>query len=101
METFIMLRPVFLLLVLVSLLLTVLLLIQKEEKVNGYTLFIITTISLIIGSVCLYSSGSIVDAFGLSGDAVSFYLYIALFPVSLLNILVYSFKPRRVSETRV
>ncbi|WLR46603.1 hypothetical protein LC065_13620 [Halobacillus litoralis] len=98
METFVLLRPVFLLLVIVSILLTLFITFQKEEKVNGWTLFFITSMSLIIGSVCLYSSGYIVDEFGMSGDPMSFYLYIALFPVSLLNILVYSFKPRLVKE---
>ncbi|REJ09041.1 hypothetical protein [Halobacillus trueperi] len=99
METFVMLRPVFILLVLVSILVTIFLIFQKEEKVSGWTLFFVTSMSLIIGSVCLYSSGYIVDEFGLGGDPVSFYLYIALFPVSLLNILLYSFKPRPFIET--
>ncbi|GEN54897.1 hypothetical protein [Halobacillus faecis] len=98
METFVMLRPVFLVLVLVSIFLTTFLIFQKEEKVNGWTLLFITSMSLIIGSVCLYSSGYIVDEFNMSGDSLSFYLYIALFPVSLLNILLYGFKPRSVVE---
>ncbi|MBN9653204.1 hypothetical protein J0K78_02920 [Halobacillus sp. GSS1] len=98
METFVLLRPVFLLLVTVSVLLTLFIIFQKEKKVNGWTLFFITSMSLIIGSVCLNSSGFIVDEFGMSGDPVSFYLYIALFPVSLLNVLVYTFKPNHMVE---
>ncbi|MYL71793.1 hypothetical protein GLW00_13080 [Halobacillus litoralis] len=98
METLELLRPAFLLLVMASVLLTLFIMFQKEEKVNGWTLFFITSMSLIIGSVCLYSSGFIVDEFGMSGDPVSFYLYIALFPVSLLTVLVYTFKPNHRVE---
>ncbi|MEC3884793.1 hypothetical protein VKA52_13750 [Halobacillus sp. HZG1] len=53
METFELLRPLFLLLVTASVLLTLFIMFQKEEKVNGWTLFFITSMSLIMGSVCL------------------------------------------------
>ncbi|TKI59185.1 hypothetical protein E8L90_29385 [Brevibacillus antibioticus] len=73
------------------LVISVALLLQKKRGnlVNGFTLSIISVISVIVSGTNLMIMGYIADEFNLSGDAMSTYMFFIIVGVNILNFLLY------------
>ncbi|WP_429842322.1 hypothetical protein [Brevibacillus sp. FIR094] len=76
----------------ISLLVTsVALLLQKKRGnlVNGFTLSMISAISVIVSGTNLMIMGYIADEFNLSGDARSTYMFFIILGLNILNSLLF------------
>lgn len=67
------------------------LLLQKKRGnlVNGFTLSMISAISVIVSGTNLMIMGYIADEFNLSGDAMSTYMFFIILGLNILNFLLY------------
>lgn len=88
---FTLLRPIYISILVVSLLLLFILLIPKlkNEMINGFTVLSLSAISIFVSSQLLYKSGIIIDEVGLSGDPVSFYIFLAITGIGIINLIIY------------
>ncbi|MGK5506604.1 hypothetical protein [Brevibacillus formosus] len=70
---------------------SVALLLQKKRGnlVNGFTLSMISAISIIVSGTNLIIMGYIADEFNLSGDAMSTYMFFIILGLNILNFLIY------------
>ncbi|MCM3257309.1 hypothetical protein JNUCC32_12480 [Paenibacillus sp. JNUCC32] len=89
--TFTLLRPIFISILVVSLLLFFILIIPKlkNKMINGFTVLSLSVISIFVSGQLLYNSGIIVDEIGLSGDPVSFYIFLAITGIWIINLIIY------------
>ncbi|MEF7438294.1 hypothetical protein V4V36_13490 [Paenibacillus lautus] len=89
--TFTLLRPIFISSLVVSLLLFFILIIPKlkNKMINGFTVLSLSVISIFVSGQLLYNSGIIVDEIGLSGDPVSFYIFLAITGIWIINLIIY------------
>ncbi|EJL20285.1 hypothetical protein [Brevibacillus sp. BC25] len=73
------------------LVISVALLLQKKRGnlVNGFTLSMISAISVIVSGTNLMIMGYIADEFNLSGDAMSTYMFFIILGLNILNFLLY------------
>ncbi|AWX57937.1 hypothetical protein AB432_024155 [Brevibacillus brevis] len=73
------------------LVISVALLLQKKRGnlVNGFTLSMISAISVIVSGTNLMVMGYIADEFNLSGDAMSTYMFFIILGLNILNFLIY------------
>lgn len=73
------------------LVISVALLLQKKRNnlVNGFTLSMISAISVIVSGTNLMIMGYIADEFNLSGDAMSTYMFFIILGLNILNFLLY------------
>ncbi|GEC89644.1 MULTISPECIES: hypothetical protein [Brevibacillus] len=73
------------------LVISVALLLQKKRcnLVNGFTLSMISAISVIVSGTNLMIMGYIADEFNLSGDAMSTYMFLIILGLNILNFLIY------------
>lgn len=73
------------------LIISVALLLQKKRGnlVNGFTLSMISAISVIVSGTNLMIMGYIADEFNLSGDAMSTYMVFIILGLNILNFLLY------------
>ncbi|KMZ44591.1 MULTISPECIES: hypothetical protein [Bacillales] len=70
---------------------SVALLLQKKRGnlVNGFTLSMISAISVTVSGTNLMMMGYIADEFNLSGDAMSTYMFFIIVGLNILNFLLY------------
>lgn len=97
---FIYLRPVFITFLVVLLVLFIIILFQRSRGwVNLLTVTSIAAISTFVSAMILYIIGIIVDEHNLSGDPVSFFLFIAVAGLSIVNVLVFLVRNQQSSST--
>ncbi|OOC62646.1 hypothetical protein [Paenibacillus ihbetae] len=88
---FTLLRPIFISILVVSLLLFFIMIFPKlkNKMVNGFTVLSLSAMSIFVSGQLLYNSGIIVDEIGLSGDPVSFYIFLAITGIGIINLIIY------------
>ncbi|MDR7240168.1 hypothetical protein [Neobacillus drentensis] len=71
--------------------LIVILLIQRKRSniVNGFTVSIISIISIIVSGINLIIMGYIADELNLAGDAISSYMFLVILGLSIFNLFIY------------
>jgi len=57
--------------------------------INGFTVLSMSAISILVSGQLLYYSGIIVDEIGLGGDPVSFFLFLAITGIGIINLIIY------------
>lgn len=91
MEEFVYLRPVFKCILVASILVMLIVLRQKKELINEFSLWFISILCVGVSAITLFMSGFIVDEYSLGGDAQSFSMFIAIGCISGLNFIIYCF----------
>jgi hypothetical protein len=93
-EVFLHFRPIYLLFISISSLLLIIVLFQNRDNkmANGFTIMVVAFISLIVSAFLTYQIGVLSDELGIGGDAVSFFMFIAVVILSFLNPIVYFFR---------
>ena len=88
---FTLLRPIFITFLVVSLLLFFAIIIPKfkNKVINGITVIGLTGISILVSGQLLFYHGIIVDELGLGGDPVSFYIFLAIVGIGIVNLIIY------------
>ena len=88
---FTLLRPIFITFLVVSLLLFFVIIIPKfkNKVINGITVIGLTGISILVSGQLLFYHGIIVDELGLGGDPVSFYIFLAIVGIGIVNLIIY------------
>ncbi|GIQ68565.1 hypothetical protein DUZ99_00020 [Xylanibacillus composti] len=89
-------RPIYIsfIFILIILLISIILYKNRLGMING---FVITSISLIILIASIYMTnlaGVLTDELSMSGDAVSFYMFIMVALLSIINVVAYFYKKR-------
>ena len=87
MEEFVYLRPVFKSILAASILVMLIVLRQKKELINEFSLWFISVLCIGVSAITLFMSGFIVDEYNLGGDPQSFCMFIAIGCISGLNSL--------------
>ncbi|MCP3738133.1 hypothetical protein [Rossellomorea sp. BNER] len=93
---FTLLRPIFITFLIVSLILFLIVILPrtKNKRINGFTVTSLSIISILISAQVLFYDGVIVDELNLGGDAVSFYMFLAIVVFSILNPIIYFVRHR-------
>lgn len=88
---FTLLRPTFITILAVSLLLFFIIIIPKlkNKMINRFTVLSLSAISILVSAQLLFYEGIIVDEIGLGGDPVSFYLFLAITCMGIINLSLY------------
>lgn len=96
---FTLLRPIFISILIVSLLLFFIMITPKlkNKMINGFTVLSLSAILIFVSGLLLYNSGIIVDEIGLSGDPLSFYIFLAITGIGIINLIIY-FSTQRKSN---
>lgn len=84
------LRPIFYVTLLFSFIIMLSVIMQKksaQNKVNVFYIFILSIFSIILSGITLFQNGKIADETGNAGDVISFYLFIAVIIINVLNIV--------------
>lgn len=89
MEEFVYLRPVFKSILAASILVMLIVLRQKKELINEFSLWFISVLCIGVSAITLFMSGFIVDEYNLGGDPQSFCMFIAIGCISGLNFIIY------------
>jgi hypothetical protein len=89
MEEFVYLRPVFKSILVASILVMLIVLRQKKELINEFSLWFISILCVGVSAITLFMSGFIVDEYSLGGDGQSFSMFIAIGCISGLNFIIY------------
>ncbi|WP_242213872.1 hypothetical protein [Bacillus cereus group sp. BfR-BA-01383] len=89
MEEFVYLRPVFKSVLVASVLVMLIVLRQKKELINEFSLWFISVICIGVSAITLFMSGFIVDEYNLGGDVQSFNMFIGIGLTSGLNFIIY------------
>lgn len=91
MEAFTLFRPIFYILLGVLVLTLIVTLIPKgrDSKINMVSILSISITHLVIASALLVIENQVLDRFSLKGDSISFYTYLAILVLSILNPLMY------------
>ncbi|GIP00854.1 hypothetical protein J14TS5_59390 [Paenibacillus lautus] len=87
-------RPIYILFILILIISLFIMIFRKDHHkvINGFTIGIITLISLAVSAYLTYQIGILSDELGIGGDAVSFYMFIVVVILSLVNPLVYAYQ---------
>ncbi|MCR6784949.1 MULTISPECIES: hypothetical protein [Bacillus cereus group] len=86
---FVYLRPVFKSILATSILVMLIVLRQKKELINEFSLWFISVLCIGVSAITLFMSGFIVDEYNLGGDVQSFNMFIAIGCISGLNFIIY------------
>lgn len=91
MEIYNFLRLVFITFIISLTVISVILLVQRNRSnlVNGSTLSIVSTISIIVSGINLIIMGYIADELNLGGDAISSYMFLVILGLSIFNLFLY------------
>lgn len=89
--TFTLLRPIFITLLTVSLLLFATLILPKIrlKLINGFAIISISIILVLVSGQVLFYHAIIVDEINLGGDPVSFGMFLAILCLSFINPIIY------------
>ncbi|KOP65814.1 hypothetical protein AMS62_11555 [Bacillus sp. FJAT-18019] len=93
-DVFLNFRPIYILFIMILIISLLILTIGKNRRflINEFTVAVITLSSVAVSAYLTYQIGILSDELGIGGDAVSFYMFIAIVLLSLVNLLVYLFK---------
>ncbi|MFE4131843.1 hypothetical protein [Peribacillus sp. YIM B13482] len=84
------LRLVFITLIISLFIISIILLAKKRSNlVNGFTVSIISIMSIIVSSINLIIMGYIADELNLEGDVISFYMFLIILGLSIFNLFIY------------
>lgn len=89
MEEFVYLRPVFKSILAATILVMLIVLRQKKERINEFSLWVISILCIGVSAITLFMSGFIVDEYNLGGDVQSFDMFIGIVLISGLNFVIY------------
>ncbi|NWK71744.1 hypothetical protein HWX41_22385 [Bacillus paramycoides] len=89
MEEFVYLRPVLKSILAASILAMLIVLRQKKELINEFSLWFISILCIGVSAIALFMEGFIVDEYGLVGDPQTFYMFIGIGCISGLNFIIY------------
>lgn len=97
---FTLLRPVFIIILVISLALFIILVIPKlkNDLINGFTVLSLSAFSILVSGQLLYYEGIIADETGLSGDAISSYIFLAITGIGIINSIVYFATQRKSNK---
>lgn len=86
-------RPIYLsfIIILIVLLINIIFKKNKSELINGFVITSISIISLIVSYYMTYLAGIITDELSMAGDSVSFYMFIIIALMSIINIVAYAY----------
>lgn len=65
---------------------------NRLDKWNGFMVISISFITLIVSTYMTYLAGVLTDELTLSGDPVSFYMFIATALLSIINVIAYFYR---------
>lgn len=90
-DVFINFRPIYILFIMILIISLLILMIRKYRQllINGFTIGVIISSSVAVSAYLTHQIGILSDELGIGGDAVSFYMFIAIVMLSLVNLLVY------------
>ncbi|MGG3494486.1 hypothetical protein ABES08_01410 [Peribacillus simplex] len=84
------LRLVFITLIISLFIISIILLAKKRSNlVNGFTISIISIMSIIVSSINLIIMGYIADELNLAGDVISLYMFLIILGLSIFNLFIY------------
>ncbi|WP_368986965.1 hypothetical protein NST54_07415 [Caldifermentibacillus hisashii] len=92
------LRPIFYVILLFSIIIMLTVIIKKKSVHNQIITFYIATFSIfaiILSGITLFQLGVIADETGNAGDEISFYLFIAILIINVVNIALSFLKKTR------
>lgn len=97
MELFDWSRLVFFTFIISLLVISVILLVQRNRNsiVNGFTITIVSFTSIIVSGINLIIIGYIADELNLAGDIASFNMFLVVLGLSILNLFLYFKKKRK------
>ena len=72
-----------------SILVMLIVLRQKKELINEFSLWFISVLCIGVSAITLFMSGFIVDEYNLGGDPQSFCMFIVIGCISGLNFIIY------------
>jgi hypothetical protein len=92
------LRLVFITFIISLIVISVILLVQRKRNnfVNGFTVSIISIISIIVSGIILIIEGYIADELNLAGDAITSYMFFVILGLSILNLFIYFKNKNRI-----
>jgi hypothetical protein len=102
MEIYDFLRLVFITFIISLIVISAILLVQRKQSnlVNGFTISIISTISIIISGINLIIMGYIADELNLGGDVISSYLFLVILGLSIFNLFLYLKNKNNIISTK-
>ncbi|WP_253275508.1 hypothetical protein [Rossellomorea aquimaris] len=91
-------RLVFSTFIISLLVISIVLLVQRNwnSMVNGFTITLFSCISIIISGINFIIIGYIADELNMAGDIASFYMFLVVLGLSILNLFIY-FKKKKDS----
>ncbi|MGX6444386.1 hypothetical protein ACWM35_14350 [Neobacillus sp. K501] len=97
---FTLLRPTFITILTVSLFIFFMIIIPKfnNKMINGFTVLSLSAISILVAAQLLFYEGFFVDEIGLGGDSVSFYLFLAIAGMGIINLTLYFSKKEGLKQ---
>ncbi|MCR6109648.1 hypothetical protein HXA35_04765 [Bacillus sp. A301a_S52] len=82
-------RPVFVFLLMVSIVVLLTIIFQKKSHVNGYGIAVFSISSLFIAMHLLFTIAVLTDELNLDGDDIMTYLCIAVVLINVINPILY------------
>ncbi|MER2090256.1 MAG: hypothetical protein ABS920_10985 [Sporosarcina sp.] len=95
---FIFLRPVFFTFLIILMALLIIVVFQKRNLVNLFSVVSILFICTFIPAMLLYAEGYIVDEYKLGGDAITMYLFLGIVGLSIITIFLFIAKRNDKNE---
>lgn len=91
MEIYEFLRLIFMTFIISLTIISVILLVQRKRGnlVNGFTVSIVSTVSIIVSSINLIIMGYIADELNIGGDTISSYLFLVIVGLCIFNLFLY------------
>ncbi|WP_141540351.1 hypothetical protein [Bacillus cereus] len=90
------LRPIFISCIAILLLVMLVITYQRKVLMNGFSLWLIILTCIVVSGITLFMSGFIVDEYNLSGDEQSFYMFLGIIVISILNVITFYIKKGRI-----
>lgn len=93
-------RLVFSTFIISSLVISIVLLVQRNRNsmVNGFTITLVSFISIIVSGINFIIIGYIADELNMAGDIVSFNMFLVVLGLSILNLFIYFKKKKDLVE---
>lgn len=91
MEIYDWIRMILIIFILSLVVISIILIVQgnRNNIVNGFTISMISIISVAVSAICLIITGYIADELNLAGDALSFNLFLAIAGLNIINIFIF------------
>lgn len=95
-------RPVFLMMLLISVFFLILSVIprSRNSNLNFITVFTVSLTQIILGGTVLYVESSVADKFDLLADRWTLYMFLGIFTLSIVNPIIFRSRNRGKSRYR-